>query len=200
MVGCDWLKMFGRSKSSSPVSDPGALPRPHRRPPSTPPLPVRTLQLVAKRPETPVVLRDRRKVRGQRSGVRESWPGTKPTPPSAQPITEVQPRGCNQSHHMTLLSAPPPRHHWSISNRAPPTGPGSEATMMSLLLFCHSSSCNSLVAIDSKVERAMDLVKTHLMVTVREEAELLREAITELQKKNKELERENHNLRTHNYT
>ncbi|CAB1432397.1 unnamed protein product [Pleuronectes platessa] len=70
---------------------------------------------------------------------------------------------------------------------------------LTCLPLTYLSSCNSLVAIDSKVERAMDLVKTHLMVTVREEVELLREAITELQKKNKELERENHNLRTHNY-
>ncbi|XP_071321236.1 TSC22 domain family protein 4-like [Trachinotus anak] len=59
-----------------------------------------------------------------------------------------------------------------------------------------SSSSNSLVAIDNKIEQAMDLVKSHLMLAVREEVELLREQIRELQEKNQQLERENHILRT----
>ncbi|XP_060886652.1 TSC22 domain family protein 4 [Labrus mixtus] len=67
-----------------------------------------------------------------------------------------------------------------------------------------SSSSNSLVAIDNKIEQAMDLVKSHLMLAVREEVELLREQIRELQEKNTHLERENHILRalthTHNKT
>ncbi|KAG7232660.1 hypothetical protein INR49_008240 [Caranx melampygus] len=41
-----------------------------------------------------------------------------------------------------------------------------------------------------------DLVKSHLMLAVREEVELLREQIRELQEKNQQLERENHILRT----
>ncbi|XP_029943293.1 TSC22 domain family protein 4-like [Salarias fasciatus] len=66
----------------------------------------------------------------------------------------------------------------------------------------NSGSCNSLLSIDTKVEQAMDLVKNHLMLAVREEVELLRERIRELQEKNQELERENHILRalTHNMT
>ncbi|KAM8747821.1 TSC22 domain family protein 4 isoform 1-T6 [Acanthopagrus schlegelii] len=59
-----------------------------------------------------------------------------------------------------------------------------------------SSSSNSLIAIDNKIEQAMDLVKSHLMLAVREEVELLREQIRELQEKNQQLERENHILRT----
>ncbi|XP_044040153.1 TSC22 domain family protein 4 [Siniperca chuatsi] len=59
-----------------------------------------------------------------------------------------------------------------------------------------SSSSNSLIAIDNKIEQAMDLVKSHLMLAVREEVELLREQIRELQDKNQQLERENHILRT----
>ncbi|XP_074555138.1 TSC22 domain family protein 4 isoform X2 [Halichoeres trimaculatus] len=59
-----------------------------------------------------------------------------------------------------------------------------------------SSSSNSLMAIDNKIEQAMDLVKSHLMLAVREEVELLREQIRELQEKNQHLERENHILRT----
>uniref|UniRef100_A0A669BCD4 TSC22 domain family protein 4 n=1 Tax=Oreochromis niloticus TaxID=8128 RepID=A0A669BCD4_ORENI len=58
-----------------------------------------------------------------------------------------------------------------------------------------SSSSNSLIAIDNKIEQAMDLVKSHLMLAVREEVELLREQIRELQERNRQLERENHTLR-----
>ncbi|XP_076581467.1 TSC22 domain family protein 4 isoform X2 [Chaetodon auriga] len=63
-----------------------------------------------------------------------------------------------------------------------------------------SSSSNSLMAIDSKIEQAMDLVKSHLMLAVREEVELLKEQIRELQEKNQQLERENHILRTITHT
>uniref|UniRef100_A0AAQ5ZGY9 TSC22 domain family protein 3 n=1 Tax=Amphiprion ocellaris TaxID=80972 RepID=A0AAQ5ZGY9_AMPOC len=185
--------------SRQQVSD--SVPRSQRRPPSTPPLPLRTWQLVAKQPETAVVLRDRRKVRGHVSGVRESWPTATThrclTPPSrAQPITEARPRPTNQPRPLRPSAPPPaaPHPHWSVPGR------GSDSTMMSLLLFCHSSSSNSLIAIDNKIEQAMDLVKSHLMLAVREEVELLREQIRDLQEKNQQLERENHILRalTHN--
>ncbi|XP_034535035.1 TSC22 domain family protein 4-like [Notolabrus celidotus] len=63
-----------------------------------------------------------------------------------------------------------------------------------------SSSSNSLMAIDNKIEQAMDLVKSHLMLAVREEVELLREQIRELQEKNQQLERENYILRTLTHT
>ncbi|XP_013883259.1 TSC22 domain family protein 4 [Austrofundulus limnaeus] len=65
-----------------------------------------------------------------------------------------------------------------------------------------SSASSNSYAIDNKIEQAMDLVKSHLMLAVREEVELLREQIRELQEKNQQLERENHILRalTHNYT
>ncbi|XP_057712331.1 sperm acrosome developmental regulator-like [Corythoichthys intestinalis] len=53
----------------------------------------------------------------------------------------------------------------------------------------------SVVAIDNKIEQAMDLVKSHLMLAVREEVELLREQIRELQERNQQLEAENHTLR-----
>ncbi|CAK6983659.1 TSC22 domain family protein 4 isoform X1 [Scomber scombrus] len=64
-----------------------------------------------------------------------------------------------------------------------------------------SSSSNSLVAIDNKIEQAMDLVKSHLMLAVREEVELLREQIRDLQEKNQQLECENQILRalTHSH-
>ncbi|XP_061619003.1 TSC22 domain family protein 4-like isoform X2 [Phyllopteryx taeniolatus] len=58
----------------------------------------------------------------------------------------------------------------------------------------------SVVAIDNKIEQAMDLVKSHLMLAVREEVELLREQIRELQEKNQQLEAENRVLRTHTHS
>ncbi|KAL0970784.1 hypothetical protein UPYG_G00247360 [Umbra pygmaea] len=59
-----------------------------------------------------------------------------------------------------------------------------------------SGSNSSMIAIDNKIEQAMDLVKTHLMLAVREEVELLREQIKELSERNAQLERENYILRT----
>ncbi|KAJ8409404.1 hypothetical protein AAFF_G00228050 [Aldrovandia affinis] len=49
----------------------------------------------------------------------------------------------------------------------------------------------SVVAIDNKIEQAMDLVKSHLMYAVREEVEVLKEQIKELFERNSVLEREN---------
>uniref|UniRef100_A0A8D0B8W6 TSC22 domain family protein 3 n=1 Tax=Salvator merianae TaxID=96440 RepID=A0A8D0B8W6_SALMN len=55
----------------------------------------------------------------------------------------------------------------------------------------NSASGASVVAIDNKIEQAMDLVKNHLMFAVREEVEVLKEQIKELAEKNSQLEREN---------
>lgn len=55
----------------------------------------------------------------------------------------------------------------------------------------NSASGASVVAIDNKIEQAMDLVKNHLMYAVREEVETLKEQIKELVEKNSQLEREN---------
>uniref|UniRef100_A0A8C6S4L9 TSC22 domain family protein 2 n=1 Tax=Neogobius melanostomus TaxID=47308 RepID=A0A8C6S4L9_9GOBI len=49
----------------------------------------------------------------------------------------------------------------------------------------------SVVAIDNKIEQAMDLVKNHLMYAVREEVEVLKVQIKELYERNSVLEREN---------
>ncbi|KAK6478057.1 TSC22 domain family protein 1-like [Huso huso] len=56
-------------------------------------------------------------------------------------------------------------------------------------------SGSSMVAIDNKIEQAMDLVKSHLMFAVREEVEVLKEQIKELAERNSVLERENSLLR-----
>lgn len=149
------MKMFvsvkKKKQSSSQLTDSAHLPCAQHRPPSTPPLPLRSLQLVAKQPQTPVVLRKHRKVKDHGSGVRESWPGTvtrspqRPlTPPSrCQPIIKAD------QPHPGIVSLTPPllrfqnpllsaaSRYWSLPALAPPTGRGSESTMMSLLQFCH---------------------------------------------------------------
>lgn len=51
-------------------------------------------------------------------------------------------------------------------------------------------------AIDNKIEQAMDLVKSHLMYTVREEVEVLKEKIAELMEKIQQLETENNFLKS----
>ncbi|XP_049608045.1 TSC22 domain family protein 1 isoform X1 [Syngnathus scovelli] len=58
-----------------------------------------------------------------------------------------------------------------------------------------SSSGASVVAIDNKIEQAMDLVKSHLMYAVREEVEVLKEQIKELMERNTQLEQENNLLK-----
>lgn len=63
------------------------------------------------------------------------------------------------------------------------------------LVSDESGSSNSMIAIDNKIEQAMDLVKAHLMLAVREEVEILREQIKELSERNAQLERENYILR-----
>uniref|UniRef100_A0AAY5E9X2 TSC22 domain family protein 1 n=1 Tax=Electrophorus electricus TaxID=8005 RepID=A0AAY5E9X2_ELEEL len=74
--------------------------------------------------------------------------------------------------------------------------PTDQDSMMLTLLFWgleqhQSSSGASVVAIDNKIEQAMDLVKSHLMYAVREEVEVLKEQIKELIERNSQLEQEN---------
>lgn len=58
-----------------------------------------------------------------------------------------------------------------------------------------AGSGTSTVAIDNKIEQAMDLVKSHLMFAVREEVDVLKEKITELMDRISQLEYENGFLR-----
>lgn len=60
-----------------------------------------------------------------------------------------------------------------------------------------SMSGTSAVAIDNKIEQAMDLVKSHLMYAVREEVEVLKEKIAELMDRINLLEAENSILKAH---
>ncbi|XP_047739516.1 TSC22 domain family protein 1 isoform X4 [Hyalella azteca] len=57
------------------------------------------------------------------------------------------------------------------------------------------ASTASTVAIDNKIEQAMDLVKSHLMFAVREEVDVLKERIVELMERINHLEYENNILK-----
>lgn len=158
-VTCD-QKMSERCQTSTPPGGPAHSRHHQRRPPSTPPLPLRGLQLVPKRPETSVVFREGGKVRGRGPGARDSWPGAGSRsgasrswllapPTSGQPGVKAWPQTRNQAR---LSVAPPdrvtqtsqntrfaatPHPHWSVPVIAPARGRGSEATLTALLLFCH---------------------------------------------------------------
>ncbi|XP_034248303.1 protein bunched, class 1/class 3/D/E isoforms-like isoform X4 [Thrips palmi] len=60
-----------------------------------------------------------------------------------------------------------------------------------------NASGASAVAIDNKIEQAMDLVKSHLMFAVREEVEVLKDKIAELMDRINQLELENSILKAH---
>lgn len=86
---------------------------------------------------------------------------------------------CKVTHHSNARAVPPipPRLllHAHVQcrrsfNLSSPSGASA-----------HSSQASHLLAIDSKIEQAMDLVKTHLMFAVREEVEHLRAKIVELE-------------------
>ncbi|KAF7667216.1 hypothetical protein LDENG_00071960 [Lucifuga dentata] len=74
---------------------------------------------------------------------------------------------------------------------SPASSPTYSGRLVSYRARCVSASGASVVAIDNKIEQAMDLVKSHLMYAVREEVEVLKEQIKELFERNSVLEREN---------
>lgn len=78
--------------------------------------------------------------------------------------------------------------------------PSSPPPSLNHALFntAHSSSCGS--SIDTKIEQALDLVKTHLRMAVRDEVQVLRETIKDLQNQNQLLQQENRILKTITHT
>ncbi|XP_060126610.1 TSC22 domain family protein 1-like [Zootoca vivipara] len=67
-----------------------------------------------------------------------------------------------------------------------------DRTLLSILFFRSDPDSR---AIGDKIEQALELVKTHLVYTVREEVDLLKDQIRELLEKNGRLQRENHLLK-----
>ncbi|CAJ1048350.1 TSC22 domain family protein 4-like [Xyrichtys novacula] len=135
---------------------------------------------------------------------KEALQDSTPPPPSPRPRNIPPPlrldvdaagRSVLRLSHSQPSSPPAGPYHPTLTPIQTPGVFSLDQTMFNLPGDASSSS-NSLMAIDNKIEQAMDLVKSHLMLAVREEVELLREQIRELQEKNQHLERENHILRT----
>ncbi|XP_070710903.1 TSC22 domain family protein 4-like [Pempheris klunzingeri] len=131
-----------------------------------------------------------------------------PPPPSTRPRNILPPlrldvdaagRSVLRLSHSQPSSPPAGPYHPTLTPTQTAAALSLDRTMFNLPGDASSSS-NSLITIDNKIEQAMDLVKSHLMLAVREEVELLREQIRDLQEKNQQLERENLILRTHTHT
>ncbi|XP_022533241.2 mucin-5AC isoform X1 [Astyanax mexicanus] len=115
--------------------------------------------------------------------------------PSRKPGAPVSPEHLHSASRLTAASLASNRKRGWEKGVCRKGLRHSDSTFASLLLFLRSGSSNSMIAIDNKIEQAMDLVKAHLMLAVREEVEILREQIKELSERNAQLERENYILR-----
>ncbi|XP_037982071.1 TSC22 domain family protein 4-like [Motacilla alba alba] len=112
------------------------------------------------------------------------------TPPRAGPAPH-QPRSLGAFAQLVQQALPP---------KPPSPRPGGGAELSARLGLAGEESEDEGAgsggsAIDNKIERAMDLVKSHLLLAVREEVEALREQIRELSERRAALERENRLLR-----
>ncbi|CAN0295104.1 unnamed protein product [Lampetra fluviatilis] len=160
------------------------------QPPQLPPqasLPnLSELQMRANSPHPPVLLQQQQ----------QAWQQRMPPHPQTADGNFLQ-------HSLASSAVHKPASPIAAGFPAVPKSPPSAVTQQlnSVLAQMHSSQGQqhspgaSMVAIDNKIEQAMDLVKSHLMFAVREEVEILREQIKELVDKNSHLEQENQALR-----
>uniref|UniRef100_A0A1I7Z469 TSC22 domain family protein 1-like n=1 Tax=Steinernema glaseri TaxID=37863 RepID=A0A1I7Z469_9BILA len=114
------------------------------------------------------------------------------------------------SHNGARNYSPPPNNVSPPPQQCKNANPASLSRQASVNGFAHPSDPNDIPseesgassqaapnmgAIDNKIEQAMDLVKTHLTFAVREEVEVLRSHIVDLEAKVSDLERQNQFLR-----
>uniref|UniRef100_A0A6P4FEZ1 Protein bunched, class 1/class 3/D/E isoforms isoform X7 n=1 Tax=Drosophila rhopaloa TaxID=1041015 RepID=A0A6P4FEZ1_DRORH len=102
--------------------------------------------------------------------------------------------GSNNNNNINTVSKMDFDMYPSISGKQ--QDPVREVVMKYIDYFLPDASGTSAVAIDNKIEQAMDLVKSHLMIAVREEVEVLKERISELMDKINKLELENNILKS----
>ncbi|GFY73966.1 hypothetical protein TNIN_25371 [Trichonephila inaurata madagascariensis] len=110
------------------------------------------------------------------------------------PETVVVPSQVIQNHIETKELGTPPSTNLQVSQEVLPEVPSTKGEVNGEDSESVPSG-TSTVAIDNKIEQAMDLVKSHLMFAVREEVDVLKEKITELMEKISQLEYENNYLR-----
>ncbi|XP_069033436.1 TSC22 domain family protein 4-like isoform X1 [Embiotoca jacksoni] len=147
--------------------------------------------------QEPISMRllDRKKMTGLDSTHPPPSPRPRNVPPPLRLDVDAAGRSVLRLSHSQPNSPPTGPYHPSLTPLQTSASFSLDQTIFNLPGDTSSSS-NSLIAIDNKIEQAMDLVKSHLMLAVREEVELLREQIKDLQEKNQQLERENHILHT----
>lgn len=108
--------------------------------------------------------------------------------------TVVVPSQVIQNHIETKELGTPPSTNLQVSQDVLPEVPSTKGEINGEDSESVPSG-TSTVAIDNKIEQAMDLVKSHLMFAVREEVDVLKEKITELLERISQLEYENNYLR-----
>ncbi|CAN0346700.1 unnamed protein product [Lampetra planeri] len=166
----------------------GVQMQPPQLPPQAPLPNLSELQMRANSPHPPVLL--------QQQQQQQAWQQRMPPHPQTADGNFLQ-------HSLASSAVHKPASPIAAGFPAVPKSPPSAVTQQlnSVLAQMHSSQGQqhspgaSMVAIDNKIEQAMDLVKSHLMFAVREEVEILREQIKELVDKNNHLEQENQALR-----
>ncbi|NWU88077.1 T22D3 protein, partial [Onychorhynchus coronatus] len=115
------------------------------------------------------------------------------------PVSLDAPRAPPAAHQPRSLGAFAQLVQQALPPKPPSPRPGGAELSARLELAGEESEeegSGTVSAIDNKIERAMDLVKSHLLLAVREEVEALREQIRELSERRAQLERENRLLRT----
>jgi hypothetical protein len=103
----------------------------------------------------------------------------------------------NVVHHHSSAVVSGPLNQWRSVSPSPDI---TDQNTLIRYVYCFiknfiGASGTNTVAIDNKIEQAMDLVKSHLMFAVREEVEVLKEKIAELMERISQLEYENGILR-----
>ncbi|NWI39960.1 T22D3 protein, partial [Picathartes gymnocephalus] len=116
------------------------------------------------------------------------------------PVSLDAPRAVAASHQPRSLGAFAQLVQQALPPKPPSPRPGGGAELSVCLGLAGDESedegtGSGVTAIDNKIERAMDLVKSHLLLAVREEVEALREQIRDLSERRAALERENRLLR-----
>ncbi|KAI1716438.1 TSC-22/dip/bun family domain-containing protein [Ditylenchus destructor] len=120
--------------------------------------------------------------------------------PSTLPLAGINPRSAILAELPTRIVS----HDSSTASVSTMTGSmdsgahlqnPSHATESSASNTMGQAGAGNIVAIDNKIEQAMDLVKTHLTFAVREEVEILRSQIADLESQVTHLESENQILR-----
>ncbi|XP_077645574.1 uncharacterized protein LOC116184737 [Lonchura striata] len=116
------------------------------------------------------------------------------------PVSLDAPRAAAAPHQPRSLGAFAELVQQALPPKPPSPRPGGGAELSARLGLAgeegeEEGAGSGVSAIDNKIERAMDLVKSHLLLAVREEVEALREQIRELSERRAALERENRLLR-----